>query len=118
MNRNERLREVSSLRERAASLAVQVESRLRAGRSPDRLISLLREQLEVIDCIRSNLTELSTAESSESQAQTREEVERLKADFRGLVETAEENVRLASQKGVRLTGIGGRPHTPPRPKRG
>ena len=118
MNRNERLREVSSLRERATSLAEQVESRLRSGRSPARLISLLREQLEVVACIQSTLTELSTAESSEPQAQIREEIERLKTGFRGLVETAEENVRLASQKGVRLTGIGGRPHTPPRPKRG
>ena len=110
----EQLREVSELYDCAARLARQVNDRLKAGQPPDRFVDLLREQAEAVNRLHGLLTGFSTAEFSQSDAGAREEVRRIQTAFKALVQAAEENHRLATQKGIRLTGVGGKPYTPRR----
>ena len=110
------LHEISGLQERASELATQVGEKLRAGMPPQTLVSLLKEQAEAVARLHIRLVEAVAEISSCHQAKNGVELERIKASFKALVEAAEENYRLATQKGILLPGIGGKPHTP-RPSR-
>lgn len=110
----EQLREISDLYDRATRLAQQVNDRLKAGQPPELFVDLLREQAEGINRLHGLLAGFSAEEFSQSDAGVREEVRRLQAAFKTLVQAAEENHRLVTQKGIRLTGVGGKPYTPRR----
>ena len=112
------LHEICGLQERASELAIQVGEKLKAGMPPQRLVSLLKEQAEAVARLHTRLVQAVTEISSCHHAKDGVELERIKASFQTLVEAAEENYRLATQKGILLPGIGGKPHTPrPSPPR-
>ena len=112
MKASERLGELLALQDRAARLAEQVGAQLEAGTPPDHLIPLLREQAGMIASFQSHLAELAPEGHPEARARLQHEVDGLKATFEALVRSTEKNHRLAAKKGVRLTGIGSKPHTP------
>ncbi len=114
MKQTECLHRVFELQDRAATLAERIGARLKDGTPPDQLLPILREQVETFAQIQAHLERFRAAESSESRPELQMEVERLKTEFQTLVQASEEQIQLASQKGVRLTGIGGKPYTPKR----
>ena len=118
MKQAECLHRVLELQDRAATLAERIGARLKDGAPPDRLLPILREQVETFAQIQAYLEKFKAADSSESRPELQMEVERLKTEFQTLVQASEEQVQLASQKGVRLTGIGGKPYTPKRRAQG
>ncbi|MDA0746592.1 MAG: hypothetical protein O2954_08725 [bacterium] len=103
-----RLNEILDLYNQAARLAEKVGSQLQAGASPDGLISFLREQADTIGQLQTSLAELAAGEPPDASNQ--QKIEQLKTDFETLVKQTEENYRMAAKKGVRLTGIGGKPY--------
>ncbi len=109
MKAAEQLIEMRALQEQATRLSQHVGTRLKAGLPPTQLIPLLQEQAGVIARLQNRLMDFTPEGPPASRARIRQDVDRLKADFKHLVKTTGENHRLAAQKGVRLTGIGGKP---------
>lgn len=114
MKQAECLHSLLELQDRAATLAERISARLKDATPPDQLLPILREQVETFAQIQVHLEKFKAAESSESRPELQEGIKRLKTEFQTLVQASEEQVQLASQKGVRLTGIGGKPYTPKR----
>ncbi|MDP6776000.1 MAG: hypothetical protein QGI83_04475 [Candidatus Latescibacteria bacterium] len=110
MKAPEHLQEINALKDRALDLAGQVGSRLEAGTPPTELVQLLREQAATIGQFRDRFADFQREVPRETRAHFRTEIERLKTSFDSLVGASEANYKLASQKGVRVGGIGGKPH--------
>ena len=111
MEAPEHLREINALKDLALDLAGKVGSRLEAGIPPAELVTLLREQTTTIGQFRDRFADFQREVPRETRAHYREEIERLRTSFDNLVGASEANYRLASQKGIRLSGIGGKPYT-------
>ena len=111
MQAPDHLQEINALKDRALDLAGQVGSRLEAGIPPTELVTLLREQATTIGQFRDRFADFQRDVPRETRAHFRQEIERLRTSFDSLVGASEANYRLASQKGIRLSGIGGKPHT-------
>lgn len=99
------------LKDRVAAQSDQIGRELAEGTPPEKLVPLLKTQAETIAQFRIGLADLA---QSPSLAGRRDELQTLKQAFQNLVHAAEHHVRQATQKGVRVSGIGGKPYVPKR----
>jgi len=84
---------------------------------PERLVSVLREQSEALTELQEALAELVARVHDMPGGLARGELRELQESIEALARTSDENYRLARQKGIRLPGIGGKPHVPQRGSR-
>lgn len=112
MNPAETLKELRLMIHQASGLGEEVCAMLLAGASPSRFVPLLKEQMQYIDRLRGRLQEFSSEGSSEFPDRFRGEVAGLRESIEGLLESTDENCRVASRKGVRLQAFGGGHSTP------
>lgn len=116
VTRDDVLQEILALHRQAAELAEGVGARLKEGVPPERLVPELKEQTQALSRIKASMEKWTRAESAGSEDDDREQLEQLKAAFGELVKVTDDNHRVATQKGFRLTGIGGKPRPIARPK--
>jgi septal ring factor EnvC (AmiA/AmiB activator) len=106
MNQTKTLRELLEMQSRASLLAEQIHAQFNKGLPPGRIVPLLKEQAQNIALLQASLKEYVP------DGADREDIEKLKSEFGSLVERTEQNYKAVSKKGLRLTGIGGKPYTP------
>lgn len=107
MTQSEQLEHLNKLCDQARDLSDQIGAQLESGAAPDALVPLLRTQAETITQFQTLLSDFAQAGQINAYAG---DIERFKTDFQTLIHTADQHVQKAQKKGVRLTGIGGKPH--------
>lgn len=106
--------ELLTLKDRAVEQADYISARLAEGTPPDDLIPLLNAQVETLANLRRRISDMSATGWGDVSSQ---EVRRFQQAFQHLATAADDHLRQVSQKGIRLMGIGGKPHvTRRRPK--
>ena len=117
MNPAEHLRHIRSIQDRARQLSDQVGESLQAGTPPERLVPLLKTQVETLSQLQNSLARLAVESTPEFRAAHREHLKQLKETFQNLADASTAHHQQATRKGIRLTGIGGKPYVPARPKK-
>lgn len=105
------IQHLHALKEQAITQSAQITDQLDQGTPPDKLVPLLQTHSETIQSLQTGIKELA---QSPHIAQHIEEVKILQQTLKELAEAAHTQVQKATQKGVRLTGIGGKPYIPKR----
>lgn len=101
------IRHLHTLKDQALTQSAQIGEQLQQGIPPDKLVSLLQAQSETVKTLQAGIRELGR----ETQiAQHHNDIKILQTALKELAEAAQAHVQQATQKGVRLTGIGGKPH--------
>lgn len=104
-----------TLKDQAVSQSAQISDQLNQGMSTDKLVPLLQKQAETIKSLQVGIQELS---QTTEILQHKDDIKALQQTLKELAEAAQKQVQKATQKGVRLTGIGGKPHiSRPKPNR-
>jgi hypothetical protein len=103
----EQIEHLNKLCDQAHDLSNQIGAQLETGAAPETLVPLLKTQAETIVQFQTLLSDFAQAGQINAYAN---DIERFKISFQTLVQTADQHVQKAQQKGVRLTGIGGKPH--------
>lgn len=109
----ERLTELMALQGRAEKLSEKVGVRLNGGQSPEQLVPLLQDQVETLKRFQHHLATFVEEGSSDSRTAFKTELQKLKHTFQKLLQTSETHTQESTRKGIRLTGIGGKPYTSP-----
>ena len=99
------LPELLEMQSNASQLAEQIQLRFTEGVPPDRIVPLLKQQAEMIAMFQTSLKAYTPDPAD------RDDLETLKTEFSRLVKSTDETHRAVSKKGIRLTGIGGKPYT-------
>lgn len=99
------------LKDRATQQSDQIGHHLSEGIPPERLVSLLQIQTETIGQLQTLLVNFAQKDNLNTH---REDIQNLKKTLQNLMQAAEQHVQKATQKGMRLTGIGGKPYVPKR----
>jgi|GEM_PF-1796523 hypothetical protein len=99
------LPELLEMQSNAARLAQQIQLRFTEGELPNRIVPLLKQQAETIALFQASL------KAYVPNSVDREDLDTLKAKFSRLVESTDETYKAVAKKGIRLTGIGGKPYT-------
>ena len=108
---NDALNELTALKDQALDQANQIGRQIDAGTPSDKLVPLLQSQVETLTQFQMRLSDFVKSDPGEVH---REAVQQLKIAVQNLSQTANRHVQRASKKGVRLSGIGGKPHMPNR----
>ncbi len=103
--------QITVLKDRAIKQSAQIGQQLAAGVPPETLVALLKTQAETIAQLQTLVAEWA---GQDHLATRRKDIQDLKQTLLQLVQAAEQNVQKATQKGMRLTGIGGKPYVPKR----
>ncbi|MBT3605401.1 MAG: hypothetical protein HOE48_25580 [Candidatus Latescibacteria bacterium] len=101
------VRHLHTLKDQAITQSAQISDQLNQGISTDKLVPLLQKQAETIKSLQAGIQELS---QSTQIVQHKDDIKILQQTLKELAEAAQEQVQKTTQKGVRLTGIGGKPH--------
>jgi len=109
------LEELIALFDSARRQAKEVGELLGSGQSAEALTARLREQAGTMAQLQALLSEFSPERSLRTRSEIKRSIDGMRSDFKDLVKSAEANHRLAARKGVRLTGLGGKPHISPAP---
>ena len=109
MKQSEHLQDLQTLCDQARDQSEQIGAKLDAGAAPETLVPLLKHQTQTIAQFQTRLVHF--AQSGEASAFATE-IDHLKTRFEQLIQTSEQHLQKAQQKGVRLSGIGGKPHIP------
>lgn len=108
-------KDLLALKDRALEQADHIGHRLAEGTPPEDLVPLLNAQVETLAQLQSRISDMNATGWREVPGQ---EVQRFQKAFQHLVEVSENHLRQVSQKGIRLTGIGGKPRVPRRRPKG
>jgi len=109
VKQSERLQHLQTLCDQARDQTDQIGAKLDAGATPDTLVPLLNTQAETIAQFQTHLVYLANSKEKDDFVK---DIEHLKTSFEYLIHTSEQHLQKAQQKGVRLSGIGGKPHIP------
>jgi hypothetical protein len=109
------LEKLIGLFDSARDQARAVGDMLESGRPAETLTERLREQADTMVRFQALLAEFRPEQSRKARSEIKRRVEDMRTQFEDLVKVTEANHRLASKKGVRLSGLGGKPHTSPAP---
>ncbi len=96
-----------TLKDQAITQSAQIGDQLNQGTPPDKLVPLLQTHSQTIQALQVGIRELA---QSTHIAQHQHDIQLLQKALKELAEAAQVQVQKATQKGVRLTGIGGKPH--------
>ena len=96
-----------TLKDQALAQSAQIGEQLNQGIPPDKLVSLLQAQSETVKTLQMGIQELA---QETHITQHHNNIKILQQALKELAEAAQAHVKQATQKGVRLTGIGGKPH--------
>lgn len=109
------LEKLIGLFDSARRQAQEVGELLESGRPAETLTERLGKQAETMVRFQALLAEFKPEQSRKAHSEIKRRVEDMRKQFEDLVKATEANHRLASKKGVRLSGLGGKPHTSPAP---
>jgi len=108
------LQHLNTLKDQALAQSAQIGEQLNQGTPPDKLVPLLETQANTIKQLQTGIQTLA----QETQInQYHDAIKALQQALQDLAQQTQTQVQKATQKGVRLTGIGGKPHISPRPKK-
>jgi len=96
-----------TLKDQAIAQSAQIGEQLNQGTPPDKLVPLLQTHSETIQKLQAGIQALA---QSTNIAPYHNDIKLLQQALKELAEAAQLQVQKATQKGVRLTGIGGKPH--------
>jgi endonuclease III len=108
------IRQLCILKDQALAQSGEISIQLTQGTPPDKLVPLLQKQSETIQTLQEGLQDLSKIKHIEQHS---EDIKMLQQTLKELAEASQTQVQKATQKGVRLPGVGGKPHISRRPKR-
>ena len=96
-----------TLKDQAITQSAQIGDQLNQGTPPDKLVPLLQAHAETVKTLQAGIRELA---QSTHLDQHHNDIKILQQALKELAETTQSQVQKATQKGMRLTGIGGKPH--------
>ena len=108
------LDELEALFDRARQLAAEVGQQLESGHAAEVLTPRLRQQAEAMAQLQTGLSGFEPDRICRPREEVRKRIDRIRSEFRDLVDRTEANHALASKRGVRVAGVGGKPYSRPR----
>lgn len=108
------LEHLNTLKDQAHTQSAQIGEQLNQGTPPDKLVPLLQAQADTIKMLQ---TGIQAVAQDPQIAQHQNAIKNLQKALQDLAQQTQSHVQKATQKGVRLTGIGGKPHISPRKKK-
>jgi len=111
MKQAESLKKVLELQGKSVILSKKISKKLKDKTLPVLLLPVLKEQVKNLSQIQLQIGKFKLDKYCGSHSELKEEVENLKTKFSALVKNSEDQVLLASKKGIRLTGTGGKPYS-------
>ncbi|MDA0711126.1 MAG: hypothetical protein O3B73_13050 [bacterium] len=101
------LQHLHRLKDQASTRSAKIGEELGKGLTPDKLVPLLQDQSDLILELHTGILELM---QWADLALHGEDVRLLQKAIGALSKAAEAQLQAATKKGVRLSGIGGKPH--------
>ena len=108
------LDELDALFDRAKQLAAEVGQQLESGQAAEDLTPRLKLQVEAMTQLQTDLSGFEPDRVSRPREEVRQRIDRIRSEFKDLVDKTEANHALAAKRGVRVAGVGGRPYSRPR----
>ncbi|MFT5369113.1 MAG: hypothetical protein ACI8V2_004087 [Candidatus Latescibacterota bacterium] len=108
------IQHLHTLKDQAFTQSALISDQLTKGTPSDKLVPLLQTQSETIKTLHAGIQELA---KETHITQHHDDIKILQQALKELAEAAQTQFTQATQKGVRIMGVGGKPYIPSRKPR-